>query len=259
MVFGAGLSGGAFLAARAGCLALAVTLMTGYPLLAQQAPDDQQAEVVDLMDMSLEQLLSIDVSVASYADKPLREQPGVVTLVTRADIRRTGARDLIDIINLVPGFRTVSEVHETVSLGSRGIYAAEGKSQLKRMGPEISRRLNRQLDLLGQELNMGVHAQLTVAENRIKAHTLEALFAAYPELRDSAEQRMLTASFQTIAESAVVDAVSGFDRKFSDDIDALAETIFEFNEEESEETTVDLQKKFIHLWLQMIDAEIMKL
>jgi len=93
-------------------------LVVGPAALARDEDD------LDLFfDMDLEQLLNIDVSVASYESKPVREQPGIVTLITRAEISRSGARDLIDIMNLVPGFRTVSEVHETVVLGARGIYA----------------------------------------------------------------------------------------------------------------------------------------
>ena len=139
------------------------------------------------------------------------------------------------------------------------IFVAEGRSQIKRMGPEISRRLSEQVDLMGNELHAGVHAQLTVAVSQIRDHTMEALFSAYPNLRDEAEQRRLTARFMAIARGAILEAVTVFDRRFSEDVDALAQTLIEFDDSESEETTVELQKRFIHLWLQLVDAEIMKL
>ncbi len=57
------------------------------------------------------------------------------------EIERSGARDLIDILNLVPGFRSVSEVHETISLGTRGVYGAEGKIQINIDGIEVNENL----------------------------------------------------------------------------------------------------------------------
>ena len=58
----------------------------------------------DLSEMSIEELLNINVSVASYKTSGIREQPGIITVITREEIKKSGARDLIDIINLVPGF-----------------------------------------------------------------------------------------------------------------------------------------------------------
>ncbi len=102
-----------------------------------QEPNEQ----ADLFEMSLEELMEVPITLASYGPKTIREQPGIVTVITRRDIENSGARDLIDIINLVPGFRTVSEVHETISLGARGIYAAEGKILLLVDGIEMNENL----------------------------------------------------------------------------------------------------------------------
>jgi len=85
------------------------------------------ANNVDLADMDIEALLNMEVSVASYNAKPIRQQPGVISVITRSEIENIGARDLMDILNLVAGFRPVSEEHETVTLTARGIYATEGK------------------------------------------------------------------------------------------------------------------------------------
>src|SRR5438128_106292 len=42
--------------------------------------------------------------VASFAATKLKDSPAVVTVVSGEDIRSTGARDLVDILNLVPGY-----------------------------------------------------------------------------------------------------------------------------------------------------------
>ena len=63
----------------------------------------------ELLNMDLADLLEMEVSVASYETTPIREQPGIITIITREQIERTGARDLMDVLNLVPGFRFAGE------------------------------------------------------------------------------------------------------------------------------------------------------
>ena len=139
------------------------------------------------------------------------------------------------------------------------IYAEEGRKQLKQMGPEISRRLGRQTSMLSSELRADLHAKMQVSQKSIRKQTSEVLFAAYPSLQDPAEQQRLADSFRGITEDAVKEAVTGFDQRFSKDVKDLERLILDFNDSESKESTLDLQKKFIHLWLQLVDTEIMKL
>ncbi len=84
-------------------------------------------EDVDFIDMSLEDLMNMEITVASYEAKTIREQPGIITVITEEQIKRIGARDLIDVLNLVPGFRFAGDVTEMVGIGTRGIWANEGK------------------------------------------------------------------------------------------------------------------------------------
>ena len=59
-----------------------------------------------LMDMSIEDILKTPISVASGSKSlTLRESPGIVTLITEDDIKKMGARDLQDILLMVPGFQ----------------------------------------------------------------------------------------------------------------------------------------------------------
>ncbi len=50
-----------------------------------------------------------------------------------------------------------------------------------------------------------------------------------------------------------------FDASFSVDLSRLEEAVFHFDLSDGDEQTVDLQKKFMHLWLQILDQEIMEL
>ncbi len=76
---------------------------------------------------SLEELLNIKTSVASLTPKGLRETPGLVTVITSEDIKLSGARDLVDVLRLVPDFEFVVDVQGNLGLGVRGNSAIEGK------------------------------------------------------------------------------------------------------------------------------------
>jgi outer membrane receptor for ferrienterochelin and colicin len=81
-------------------------------------------------ELSLEELLSVDLTVASRKALDSRESPGIVTLLTGEDLQRAGARDLIDALRLVPGFSFGVDVQGVVGLGMRGFWAHEGKVAL---------------------------------------------------------------------------------------------------------------------------------
>lgn len=82
-----------------------------------------------LTDMSLEQLLSIEIDVASGEGKgqSVRESPGIVTVVTREDIDDWGARDLIDVFHMVPGLQLGQDVQGYLGPLVRGLWGAESK------------------------------------------------------------------------------------------------------------------------------------
>ena len=76
---------------------------------------------------SLEELLNIKTSVASRIPRGLRETPGLVTVITGKDIKLSGARDLVDVLRLVPDFEFVVDVQGNLGLGVKGNSAIEGK------------------------------------------------------------------------------------------------------------------------------------
>ncbi|MCP4583698.1 MAG: TonB-dependent receptor, partial [candidate division Zixibacteria bacterium] len=45
----------------------------------------------------------------------------------REEIENSGARDLVDVLRLIPGFEPLADIGGAISLGSRGINATEGK------------------------------------------------------------------------------------------------------------------------------------
>jgi outer membrane cobalamin receptor len=109
-------------------LALLATTAGAFPAAAADAPEaappDTSAIVANL---SLDELNALRVRIASIADKPVREQPGIVTVITEQDIAALGARDLMDILASVPGFAFGTDVDATVGADFRGLWAYEGK------------------------------------------------------------------------------------------------------------------------------------
>jgi outer membrane receptor protein involved in Fe transport len=81
----------------------------------------------DLGALSIEELMQVPVEVATRAPELQHEAPGVVTVITREEIIRSGARDLIDVLHLVPGFAFGIDVGGVVGVGFRGHWGMEGK------------------------------------------------------------------------------------------------------------------------------------
>jgi outer membrane cobalamin receptor len=94
------------------------------PLLYAQSTADLDA-------MDLNQLLNVDVITVS-SRKPLtkKQVPGNVTVFNEAEIKNTGARNLVDLLRLVPGLEFGYDVQNAVGIGVRGNWAQEGKALL---------------------------------------------------------------------------------------------------------------------------------
>ena len=110
-------------------------------------------DTFDYYEMSLEQLLQIKAHgvpseleelinslILAASKRPLtaRESPGIVSLITDEEIRNSGARDLIDVLRLVPGIDFGVDVEGVVGIGTRGLWAHEGKMLLMVDGQEMN-------------------------------------------------------------------------------------------------------------------------
>jgi outer membrane receptor for ferrienterochelin and colicin len=113
----------------------------------------EEMDMFDFYDMSLEELENLKatglpseleeminqlIGVASKKAISSRESPGIISLITQEEIKKSGARDLIDVLRLVPGFEFGKDVQNTVGLGVRGNWAAEGKVLLLIDGQEMN-------------------------------------------------------------------------------------------------------------------------
>ncbi|MEY3219544.1 MAG: hypothetical protein RIT27_901 [Pseudomonadota bacterium] len=98
-------------------------------------------DITTLRELSLEELMNVEVSVATKTkEKSLRETPGIVSIITAEEIVKSGARDLIDILRLIPGFDFGIDVINVVGIGMRGNWAHEGKVLMLIDGIEMNER-----------------------------------------------------------------------------------------------------------------------
>lgn len=81
----------------------------------------------DFADLSLGDLLDQTVAVATHGGASIRRSPAIVTLIDKSLIRASGARDLLDVLRLIPGVQAGIDVWANVGLGVRGTWAMEGK------------------------------------------------------------------------------------------------------------------------------------
>jgi len=87
----------------------------------------EEDEFFSLERASLEDTLNVKTSVATKSAMNLRETPGLVAVITREEIQALGARDLIDVLKLVPEFDFGVDVQGNLGLAVRGNWANEGK------------------------------------------------------------------------------------------------------------------------------------
>src|SRR5687767_10245664 len=86
-------------------------------LSASAAHADEQPKK-DVKDLSLDDLLETPIAVASSAQaRTSRDAPGVVTAMSREEIVASGARDLLEVLQLIPGFSFHTDVEGVVGAG----------------------------------------------------------------------------------------------------------------------------------------------
>ena len=83
--------------------------------------------LIDFNTLSLEALLAIKVDIASNKFSTVMEQPGTVTLLSEEQISRSGASNLMELLNQVAGFWQGTDTLGTLSVSFRGIWGMEAK------------------------------------------------------------------------------------------------------------------------------------
>jgi outer membrane cobalamin receptor len=75
----------------------------------------------------LQKVLNQNLTVSSAKALTTRESPSIISLITAEEIQNMGARDLTDVLRMVPGFEVGQDLQFVLGIGLRGSWANEGK------------------------------------------------------------------------------------------------------------------------------------
>ena len=109
---------------RARLISLALVLVV-VPALPASAQGPQ-----DLKRLSIEQLMQIDVTLATRTPEPLATAPTAISIVTGEDIRRAGVSTLADAVALADGVYVARFNNGTWSVTARGFAAVAANKML---------------------------------------------------------------------------------------------------------------------------------
>jgi len=124
----------------------------------------------------LEKFLNSLMSVASQKTLSTRESPSIVSLITEEEIRKSGARDLVDVFRLVPGFDFAYDGNGKIGLGVRGNWVNEGKILLLMDGLLMN-------DIFSANLSFGNHFSVAnISRIEIIRGPGSAIYGGFAEL-----------------------------------------------------------------------------
>jgi outer membrane cobalamin receptor len=89
----------------------------------------------------MEKIINEKLGVASKKPLSIRKSPSIVSVISEDEIRKSGARDLVDVLRQVPGFDFGVDVQGVVGFAVRGNWSHEGKVLVLLDGQEMNETL----------------------------------------------------------------------------------------------------------------------
>jgi iron complex outermembrane receptor protein len=96
-------------------------LLLAALLLTLPAHAEEAARRAEFADLSIEELANIDVTSVSRRPERLQDAPASVFLITAEDIRRAGARNLVEALNLAPNLQVARSSNANYFISARGM------------------------------------------------------------------------------------------------------------------------------------------
>jgi len=97
-----------------GCVVFIAGISLASPVLAQRPPP------VDLLELSLEELLTLEITSAGKKSQLIADTAAAIYVITSEDIRRSHATTLMDLLRQVPGIHVAREATGKWSISIRG-------------------------------------------------------------------------------------------------------------------------------------------
>jgi outer membrane cobalamin receptor len=96
----------------------------------------------------LQKELNKGTKVASGKALSTRETPGILSVISADEIQNSGARDIADVLRLVPGFDIATDVQFVTGISLRGNWAHEGKILVLLNGFQMNELLYQNVGLI---------------------------------------------------------------------------------------------------------------
>lgn len=106
-----------------------LTLLSGLLLFSIALRAQEDTTKMDFFDLTLEELLNIEISSASKTSQKISDAPSVVSLVNQNQIQKYGWISIHDIMGNMPGF-SQSKDYDRRTLSSRGLYEGWNNNHL---------------------------------------------------------------------------------------------------------------------------------
>jgi iron complex outermembrane receptor protein len=103
-------------------------LLSCHPLLAQTVA--APPSIGELKRLTVEQLMSIEVTSVSKSPEPVGDAAAAVTVVTNEDIRRSGATTVPEALRFVPGIHVARQTASTWAVSARGFSSVNSEKLL---------------------------------------------------------------------------------------------------------------------------------
>ncbi|MFH1999918.1 MAG: TonB-dependent receptor plug domain-containing protein, partial [Planctomycetota bacterium] len=91
-----------------------------------RADQEKDRENIDLTEMSLEELMEVEVIVsASKYEQSIDRSPTAINVITAEEIRRSGAKTFADLLKRFPGVWTWTKTRTDYDIGLLGLMEDE--------------------------------------------------------------------------------------------------------------------------------------
>lgn len=115
------------------------TILAQVDSAAVKAYYEQEADSLQAIEIAPElREVTQPTKVSTGTALHLHNTPNVITIVTRKEIETSGARDMMDVLRLMPGVTFAQSQDGTIGIGMRGNWANEGKVLLLMDGQELN-------------------------------------------------------------------------------------------------------------------------
>ena len=138
------------------------------------------------------------------------------------------------------------------------VYVEEARQQLAAASPELSLRLQAEVGEFKADLTQTLHEELETMQIRVTDRALREIYANFPNLAADRPQHDLAERLHATMEQSLVEALLTLEERFVQDFDRIQSSLLQLDLNDCGESTLDLQKRFLQLWLRLLDLEIME-